>query len=123
MAYGYLPEEEAKKRRRAYYLKNRSKVVRQVRGRKNRLKLWIQEQKARPCSDCRMRYPTYVMDFDHRPGTGKVMNVGLLYRLGSRKLAEAEIAKCDVVCSNCHRIRTHERLGAKTEPEALPLAA
>lgn len=32
--------------------------------------------------------------------------------MGQQKLKE-EIAKCDVVCSNCHRIRTSKRAGWK----------
>jgi hypothetical protein len=52
------------------------------------------------------------MDFDHRPGTEKLFEIAdyLATRVVSTyaKL-DAEIEKCDVVCSNCHRIRTQER--------------
>jgi hypothetical protein len=49
------------------------------------------------------------MDFDHRPGTTKLGEISKkLYFLGEKKLL-AEIAKCDLVCANCHRIRTQER--------------
>jgi hypothetical protein len=27
----------------------------------------------------------------------------------SKKKIDEEIAKCEIVCSNCHRIRTHQR--------------
>lgn len=62
-----------------------------------------------PCMDCGVKYPPYVMDFDHRDSTKKEFNVAQI-RAGSPDRLHAEIAKCDVVCSNCHRIRTHNRL-------------
>jgi hypothetical protein len=62
-----------------------------------------------PCLDCGRRYPPYVMDFDHRNSKEKVSKVSNLMRLGSRQKLLTEIAKCDLVCSNCHRERTHQR--------------
>jgi hypothetical protein len=63
--------------------------------------------KKKPCMDCGRLYPTYVMDFDHRPGEVKLGSVSSL--LGSAAPAQAveETKKCDLVCSNCHRERTH----------------
>jgi hypothetical protein len=46
------------------------------------------------------------MDFDHLPGTKKL---GLVARNGGIRWTEAEAKKCDVVCANCHRLRTAER--------------
>lgn len=75
---------------------------------------YIQDQKAgKPCSDCGAVYPPFVMDFDHRPGEPKVVALSQITRLWRGKtglaLAKVEIKKCDLVCANCHRIRTHER--------------
>lgn len=64
----------------------------------------IREAKAVPCADCGQRYPYYVMDFDHRED--KVIIVSKLPERGSVAKLLAEIAKCDVVCANCHRERT-----------------
>lgn len=66
--------------------------------------------KSVPCADCRVSYPPVVMDFDHVRGE-KLKNVSRMRSVALDKLV-AEIAKCDVVCSNCHRLRTHARLGA-----------
>ena len=66
------------------------------------------QAKQKPCADCGIEYPYYVMDFDHREGENKKLS---LYKIGgaTEKVILAEIAKCDVVCSNCHRERTHQR--------------
>jgi hypothetical protein len=67
-------------------------------------------KESRPCADCRNFFPHYVMDFDHRDASQKTAIVSrLVNHLSWRRLRE-EIAKCDLVCSNCHRIRTQERL-------------
>jgi hypothetical protein len=61
------------------------------------------------CSDCGLNYPHFILEFDHRPGERKFGNVyRVLKKYGSDK-AWAEVKKCDVVCSNCHKLRTHGR--------------
>lgn len=74
----------------------------------------VRQAKDKPCADCGVRYPSYVMDFDHRPDADKLFNIGqgALSGLWSLEDLRREIAKCDITCSNCHRIRTHGR-GAK----------
>lgn len=73
------------------------------------LRIWMNNLKAHPCSDCKVTYPSYVMQWDHRPGTKKVADVSTMIGQGYKGQAEAEIEKCDLVCANCHAIRTHER--------------
>lgn len=65
--------------------------------------------KNKPCADCKVQYPPYVMDFDHAEGSYKEYVVAWMPARFGRKKILAEISKCDLVCSNCHRIRTHER--------------
>lgn len=67
-----------------------------------------------PCMDCKISYPYYMMDFDHVRGT-KHANVAELINTLSKKRLDAEIAKCEVVCSNCHRARTYLRKNGKKE--------
>ncbi len=66
-----------------------------------------------PCVDCGIKYPPHVMDFDHVRGV-KVDDISRMVRVrvGERRL-QAEINKCDVVCANCHRERSHQRSLAK----------
>lgn len=68
----------------------------------------LDKAKDQPCQDCGFRYPSYVMDFDHRVKQNKLFNLGAAsgaWVADERLLAE--IAKCDVVCANCHRERTY----------------
>lgn len=69
----------------------------------------VHAAKAQPCADCGVRYPSYVMDLDHRDRSSKTRHVSAIVTSGSYQAVKDEIAKCDAVCSNCHRIRTHKQ--------------
>lgn len=69
----------------------------------------IQDAKSVPCADCKVSYPTYVMQFDHLDAAAKEFNIGVIGPTAGRSRLLAEIAKCDVVCANCHAERTHQR--------------
>lgn len=64
--------------------------------------------KAGPCFDCGKCFPPECMDFDHVRGE-KVGDVGQLFIAVSIEALIDEIEKCDLVCANCHRIRTKKR--------------
>lgn len=67
--------------------------------------------KRNPCQDCGRSFPAVCMDYDHRPGEVKIKSVSrMVMEHRPWLLIEAEIAKCDLVCANCHRIRTSRRL-------------
>ena len=57
------------------------------------------------CVDCRQSDPI-VLDFDHVRGTKKTEVVRLVMQGYSWGTIEAEIAKCEVRCANCHRRKT-----------------
>ena len=61
-----------------------------------------------PCADCGERFPQFAMDFDHRDAHQKVRGVSRMIN-GSIDRMLAEAAKCDIVCANCHRLRTFQR--------------
>ena len=74
----------------------------------------VDKKKNVPCMDCGEKYPHYVMDYDHRPGVVKIDKINRLCNRGvSLKKIQTEIDKCDLVCANCHRSRTYERLEVK----------
>ena len=60
-----------------------------------------------PCMDCGVRYPLCATDFDHVRGK-KLFGLNDATSHSLQKVKD-EIAKCDVVCANCHRIRTTKR--------------
>ena len=70
----------------------------------------INKLKDKPCMDCQHKFNPVSMDFDHRPGTRKIRSIGQLLRTASLERAIAETKKCDLVCANCHRVRTWKRL-------------
>lgn len=72
---------------------------------------WLWEQKSKPCMDCGLEWPPYVMQFDHVPDRGSKLFGVEAHAVSKRTRDEvlAEIAKCDLVCANCHFIRTHDR--------------
>lgn len=68
---------------------------------------YVLEQKNAPCTDCGVKYPFYIMDFDHRnPGEKRITISRSMCSLA--KLKE-ELEKCDLVCANCHRERGYKR--------------
>lgn len=59
-----------------------------------------------PCADCGGIFPPCCMDFHHRDPKTKKALVSQLVRMKNSLLLE-EAAKCDLICANCHRIRTY----------------
>jgi len=88
--------------------KNKQDMNRYLKEYYEKKKAIIRAAKSVPCADCGKSYPHYVMDFDHI-NDDKVANVNELRRRGSIAKLELEIKKCEVVCANCHRERTHQR--------------
>jgi hypothetical protein len=111
-----VPHKDIAKRKE--YFRNYVKGDLFKEKKKNRRRLqreFINAAKDGPCTDCGDRHEPWVMDFDHVRGVKKYD----LNRLGkvtvSWKTIEDEIAKCELVCSNCHRKRTHNRSQGRVE--------
>lgn len=71
--------------------------------RRARNKAWVLTYKAsHPCVNCGESDP-HCLCFHHRPGTAKLAELG---QLASSTMSicriEAEAAKCDILCANCH---------------------
>lgn len=84
-------KKSSRVRKREYILRNQT---------------FINEYKnKRTCVDCGISYHSSVMEFDHITND-KSFNISEGVRNGlSLKRLEQEIAKCELVCANCHRLR------------------
>lgn len=61
------------------------------------------------CIDCGEKYPYYMLDLDHI-SDDKKFNISNYRRYTQDiDIIKEEISKCEVVCANCHRIRTYQR--------------
>lgn len=108
---------------RQWYAKNRERVSAQARARfaanpgprlKSRATYVAQHRVdiralklLRGCIDCGYAVNADALQFDHLPGMTKRNCVSSL--AGSPTALIAEIEKCEVVCANCHAIRTARR--------------
>jgi hypothetical protein len=101
-----------------HYARNRDQYIARSKARPDRHRhermtywSWLMNYLAsHPCVDCGAAEPV-LLQFDHRDGTMKVDTVGSMLHRASWTTLLNEIAKCDVRCANCHRIRTAERFG------------
>lgn len=115
-----MSKEWKSQRAKRYYFKNKEKCIAAAikwrkenleKAKKNSLnfkeKIYkiIVELKSNPCSDCGNKFLPCAMDFDHIKGK-KTFS---LNSMRSEKSMLEEIAKCELVCANCHRIRTYTR--------------
>jgi hypothetical protein len=59
-----------------------------------------------PCKDCGEIFPPHVMHWHHLPGRMKLDEIGSMVGSRRREAILAEIEKCELVCANCHVMRT-----------------
>lgn len=88
----------------------KDKTMQRQRDRRSEIKKFLQEVKqASVCADCKEDYPYWIMEFDHL--RDKEFNVCDWFNT-TRSLdrVKAEVEKCDIVCANCHKNRTHFRV-------------
>jgi hypothetical protein len=99
---------------REHYLANRQRYIEQARTRKETLRLertqyLIEYFASHPCVDCGEQDPV-VLEFDHLED--KLFNIANALPYRNWQSILDEIAKCEVVCRNCHRRRESRRSGA-----------
>lgn len=102
------PEEARAWRRRWWAARPdmREKQRVSANGRARALRVFLNEIKlARGCVDCGYDVHPAALDFDHVTGA----KTRLVSFAKSKAQALREIEKCEVRCSNCHRIKTWER--------------
>jgi len=97
IAYHVGPGQKDKTKERT----NRSRTI-------AKRKLWELKENS-GCVDCKEMYPHYMLDFDHLPEYNKIGSPTQIIHKYSWNKAIEEIEKCEVVCRNCHAIRTWNR--------------
>ena len=97
-------KEQAAIHRRTWYLKHTEQRIAEVKARRARLQQWFQDYKATlSCVQCGENHPA-TLAFHHRDPSEKEVVLGRAVAEGwGIERIQREIAKCDVLCANCHR--------------------
>jgi hypothetical protein len=100
------PEVRARNSR-AYYERSGGLVREKTKVRnaalRARNRAWINEYiSGKCCAECSENHPG-VLDFHHIDPETKYKEVALLLRNAALDTIQAEIAKCIILCANCHR--------------------
>lgn len=98
---------------RRWYVSNAERVKQAARARRRTTvppgRAIVLQAKDAPCADCGQLLAPEAMDFDHVRGM-KVREISRMEKCADLDALHEEIAKCDVVCANCHRTRTALRV-------------
>lgn len=87
----------------------KAKVVAQKKLGTERRRAFILQYKSNPCMDCGGKFEPCAMDFDHVRGKKYKALSCLVLAQASEEMILEELKKCELVCSNCHRVRTRDR--------------
>ncbi len=66
------------------------------------------ELRKNPCTDCGKTFDPVVMEFDHRDPRTKTGDISAL-TMATWERIQKELDKCDLVCANCHNIRSAQQ--------------
>jgi ribosomal protein S20 len=105
----YKDPDKQKQAQAQHYLNNKEKYQARNKNYRERVRNYVREIKESfPCQDCNTLYPYYVMEFDHLHSKEK--SVAWLTSHGTMDQVIKEIEKCELICSNCHKVRTWKRM-------------
>lgn len=110
--FSYCRECRCAYDRRYYHERGKPSRLARHRVREQAARAWMASMKEGiPCTDCGQVFPVWVMHWDHLPGYEKLGPISSLVGSRRRTLILAELKKCELVCGNCHVIRTISRAG------------
>ena len=99
--YSYMCKECRKKYIRNHYQNNKAKYIQKAKeGTKRSLEAYKKMKSTLRCEKCGENHPA-TLDFHHLDPSKKDIEVPKLFK--SSKKLKAELEKCIVLCSNCHR--------------------
>lgn len=91
-----------KANQRKHYQNNKQRYKDWITKRRTEIRKWLTEYRvSKGCSECGENHPA-VLDFHHE-GDKDLPLASAVSKQWSQKRLEAEVAKCRVLCSNCHR--------------------
>lgn len=119
LCFYYMPLKDLERRKEyqahynktVWYPSNKERHLKNIKRNKQATKKFIEEYKRQQkCVDCGFSgkdFP-YVLDFDHIEGlkTKKFTIGSWSHSVISLHTIKKEMNKCELVCANCHRIRT-----------------
>lgn len=108
-------------KRQAYYTRHRDRQKEKGQKRYADSRAIIDAAKNRPCVDCGKQYHTALMDFDHLDSNSKSFTISWKMGRVTPEALRHEIAKCEVVCCICHRVRTWNRSRPESPISAIPI--
>lgn len=97
-----------RRKNQLYYVDNKDKINKNKRSYKKKRMVEYQdimrELKQEPCLFCGKTYHFSAMDYHHKDPKEKYKDIAVLVKgMAAMKTIKAEIEKCVLVCSNCHR--------------------
>jgi len=93
-----------KAKSRKHYEANREELITKAVNKKKKLREeWKVFKGTLKCSKCGFAHPA-ALDFHHKDPSKKEGNLHRLISNGQATKARNEIAKCIVLCANCHRV-------------------
>lgn len=93
---------------KSHYLRNKEKYRDSAKAYKKKYRDWYNSLKDGPCTDCGEKFHHAAMHFDHLEDKSFGLAIGKA-KLTPKKEMLKEISKCELVCANCHSVRTWNR--------------
>jgi hypothetical protein len=108
---------------RDWHQRNKTQRIAKVHERKEQLRVFYNQLKENlECAQCRESHPA-TLQFHHRDPQAKDFNLSEAVRKGySAERIKREIAKCAVLCANCHAKLHYEWAGKNKKPHQEGLA-
>lgn len=106
-AYYHANGERFRAYRRKHYRKYKIQRLANNKARRLHLQDNVNILKSSACMDCHERFNPICMEYDHREPKLKRLSIAtMVAQCYNLKEILKEIKKCDLVCSNCHALRT-----------------
>lgn len=119
-----MPRKDQQKNReyqRKWWQANKEIQKQRVAANTSKFRKEIQSLKMLPCKDCAfVPQVSGQMEWDHVVGK-KISDVSRLTLTGNRQKVLEEISKCELVCRNCHALRTSIRLEVGRDGKTSPI--